>query len=236
MIMSDKNVLVTGANGGLGIPVVNQLLEEGWKVYAFIRTEKSEEEMRVHFPGKKGQHLFLLPGDVMRMDDIEKAVNTIKIPDALVHLAGGFKGAATYADQALPDFDYLFDLNVRSTFLWFKAILPVMKQHKKGAIVTIGAKPALHAGKENAVYAASKAALINMTLTAAEEGRKANVRANVIVPQVIRTKANKQWASSPEEIEKWTPPEDIAKAISWLISDQGASITGTVIPMFNQMR
>lgn len=233
--MADKKVLVTGARGGLGIPVVRRLLENNWKVYALLRTSKGMEEVRALFPGSGGENLFLISGDVTRPEDIEKALNEIKIPDALVHLAGGFKGGASVADYSFTDYDYLFDLNVRSAFLLMKTFLPVMKQNKKGAIVTIGAKPALDPGGENPVYAASKAALINLTLSAAEEGRKADVRANVIVPVIIRTKANEQWASSPKEIEKWTPPEDIAETISWLLSEKGASVTGTVIPMYHKL-
>lgn len=234
-MMADKKVLVTGANGGLGIPVVRKLLEENWHVYAMLRTSKSMEELRARFPGSEGKNLFLILGDVTRPEDIEKALSQIKMPDALVHLAGGFKGGASVADYDFNDYDYLFDLNSRSTFLLMKTFLPAMKQNKKGAIVTIGSKPALHPGGENPVYAASKAALINLTLSAAGEGREAGVRANVIIPAIIRTKANEQWASSPKEIEKWTPPEDIAETISWLISEKGTSVTGTVIPMYHKL-
>ncbi|MGH2644490.1 MAG: SDR family oxidoreductase, partial [Chitinophagaceae bacterium] len=95
---------------------------------------------------------------------------------------------------------------------------------------------ALHVIAENAVYAASKAALIHLTLAAAEEGRPFHVRANVIAPAVIRTEANAKWAASTKELEKWTSPEDIAKTISWLISENGESVTGTVIPMYHLIK
>src|SRR5699024_10894427 len=90
--MSDKKVFITGGSGGLGGPVVEQLLEEGWQVYALLRTAKSREEMRSRFPDKSGKRLILMAGDVLRQEDIEAALKEMKKPDALVHLAGGFKG------------------------------------------------------------------------------------------------------------------------------------------------
>ncbi|MGH2645819.1 MAG: SDR family NAD(P)-dependent oxidoreductase, partial [Chitinophagaceae bacterium] len=177
-----KNVLVTGADGGLGIPVVSKLLQDGWHVYAFLHNDQKAEAMRKKFPGQADSQLSFLTGDITDIQDIENAVKGIAEMNALVHLAGGFRGAATFADQDPNFFDQMFDLNVRSTFLLLRTVLPLMKENGSGAIVTIGAKPALHVIAENAVYAASKAALIHLTLAAAEEGRPFHVRANVIAP------------------------------------------------------
>lgn len=231
-----KNVLVTGADGGLGIPVVSQLLQDGWHVYALLHNDKKVEVMHNKFSAYSESQLSFLTGDITDMGDIENAVKEVGIPSSLVHLAGGFKGAATFADHDSNSFDQMFDLNTKSTFLLLKAVLPLMKEQGGGAIVTIGAKPALHVIAENAVYAASKAALIHLTLAAAEEGRPFRIRANVIAPAVIRTEANEKWATSTKELEKWTSPEDISKAISWLISEKGASVTGTIIPMYHLIK
>ncbi len=231
-----KNVLVTGADGGLGIPVVSQLLQDGWHVYAFLHNDEKVEAMRKKFPTNTESQLSFLTGDVTGMTDIENAVKEMGITNSLVHLAGGFKGAATFADHDPNLFDQMFDLNTRSTFLLLRTVLPLMKENEGGAIVTVGAKPALHVIAENAVYAASKAALIHLTLAAAEEGRLFHVRANVIAPAVIRTEANAEWAASTKELEKWTPPEDIAKTISWLISERGAAVTGTIIPIYHLIK
>lgn len=231
-----KNVLITGADGGLGIPVVSQLLDDGWHVFAFLHNDKKVDAMQKRFSGQTEKQLSFLTGDITDLQDIENAVKEMRSTDALVHLAGGFKGAATFSDHDPNVFDQMFDLNARSAFLMIRTVLPLMKEKQGGAIVTIGARPALHVTAENAVYAASKAALIHLTLSAAEEGRPCHVRANVIAPAVIRTEANAKWAASTKELEKWTSPEDIAQTISWLISDAGAAITGTVIPMYHLIK
>lgn len=231
-----KKVIVTGADGGLGIPVVSRLLADGWNVFAFLHNDMKAEAMRKRFADEADKQLFFLTGDITDIHDIENAIKVSGTPNSLVHLAGGFKGASTFADHDPNLFDQMFDLNVRSAFLLIRAVLPLMKEQGSGSIVTIGAKPALHIGSENAVYSASKAALINMTLSAAEEGRSFHVRANVIAPAVIRTEANAKWASSTKELEKWTPPEEIAQTISWLISEAASGVTGTIIPMFHLIR
>lgn len=231
-----KNVLVTGADGGLGIPVVSQLLQDGWHVHAFLHNDEKVDMMRKRFPEKTGTQLSFLTGDVTDLQDIENAVKGIGSVYALVHLAGGFRGAATFADSDINLFDQMFNLNTRSTFMLLRTVLPLLKEKGNGSIVTIGAKPALHAIAENAVYAASKAALIHLTLAAAEEGRPFHVRANVIAPAVIRTDANAKWAASTKEIDKWTSPEDIAETISWLISEEAAAVTGTIIPMYHLIK
>lgn len=231
-----KKVIVTGADGGLGIPVVTRLLADGWNVFAFLHNDMKADAMRKRFAGAADKQLLFLTGDVTDMNDVETAIKTVGTPDSLVHLAGGFRGAATFADHDSNAFDQMFDLNVRSTFLLIRTVLPLMKEQDSGSIVTIGAKTALHVIASDAAYAASKAALISLTLTAAEEGRQHHVRANVIAPAVIRTEENAKWASSAKELDKWTKPEDIAQTISWLISDAGAAITGTVIPMYHLIK
>lgn len=225
-------IILTGADGGLGIPVLTQLLKDGWPVSAVIRNPDKVTSLRARFPQPELQ---ILAADLTSEEGVRSVFSSISELQGVVHLAGGFTGAGTLADTASDTFDRMFNLNTRSAFLVLRAAMPLLKP-SGGAIVTIGAKPALHPSQENAIYAASKAALISLTLSVAEEGRADHVRANVIVPAVIRTQSNLAWASSPEEAEKWTPPEEIAAVISWLLSAQGASVTGTVIPLYHGMK
>lgn len=233
--MEHRNALVTGANGGLGVPVVRRLLDEGWTVYACLHQGRDGQQLLAAV-GTGVDHLHILEGDVTVPEDVKRLCAAADSWLALVHLAGGFHSAPTFADHAPDDFDRMIALNARSAFLLFKYFLPLMKQQGSGSMVTIGARSALHPATEHAAYVASKAALIALTLQAAEEGRRHGVRANVIAPAVIRTAANAQWASSDEEQARWTPPEDIGAAIAWLISPSSAFVTGTVIPMYHHLR
>jgi NAD(P)-dependent dehydrogenase (short-subunit alcohol dehydrogenase family) len=152
----------------------------------------------------------------------------------LVHLAGGYKAGNSITDYSNDDFTFLMDLNTRPTFLLLKHLLPKFKAQQAGSIVTIGAKPALHAVAANAVYTASKSAVIALTMAAAEEGRNVNVRANCIVPAALQTPGNLSWASK-EQFNTFTPLDDVADTILFLMSDQSRGVTGTIIPMYNKI-
>jgi 3-oxoacyl-[acyl-carrier protein] reductase len=229
-----KEVIVTGAGGGLGKHITKRLLEDKYRVHAPVQSANSEAELKNLFPEYDGKHLFISVVDVTKKAAVEKFIGKLTDITALVHLAGGFRGGKSIADYAEKDFDFLFDLHARATFHLICAVMPVFIKNNNGNIITIGAKPAVHPGAQNAVYAASKAAEISFTLTVAEEGRKNNIRANCIVPAVIKTPANEE--GTPEtEIAKWTPPEDIAEVISYLLSDAAKGVNGTVIPMYNKI-
>jgi NAD(P)-dependent dehydrogenase (short-subunit alcohol dehydrogenase family) len=226
-------ILLTGADGGLGVPVLARLLEDGFQVTAVIHNPDKISGLRERFPTPA---LRVLAADLTTEEGAASIFEGIEALRGVVHLAGGFQGTKTLTETSLETFERMIGLNTRATFLVIRSAMSLMKRLGSGAIVTVGARPALHPGQENAVYAASKAAVINLTLTAAEEGRSHHITANVLVPNVIRTAGNLAWASSPAEADKWTPPEDIASVISYLVSDQGAPVTGTVIPLYHGLK
>ncbi len=229
-------VFLTGGSGGLGLSVVGELLEKDWTIIAYIRSDRSKAVLEGAFPDAMKEQIRTIKGDVTKEQDVVEALHQAGEIDALVHLAGGFKGAKSVTEQSESDYQALFSLNALSAFLLLKNVLPLMKRQERGSIVMIGAKPALYPSGENAVYAASKAALTNLILSAAEEGRSQNVRANLIVPAIIDTPENRKWAGENTKSQHWTPPEDIARTISWLISEEGSAVTGTIVPMFNKIK
>lgn len=227
------HIILTGADGGLGVPVLTRLLEDGYQVTAVIHSPDKVSGLRERFPAAA---LRVLAADLTTEAGAAGIFEGAGALRGVVHLAGGFQAAKTLADTSLETFERMIALNTRATFLVIRSAMSLLKRLGSGAIVTVGARPAVHPGQENAVYAASKAAVINLTLTAAEEGRSRHVTANVLVPNVIRTAGNLAWASSPAEADKWTPPEDIASVISYLMSGEGAPVTGTVIPLYHGMK
>ncbi len=232
----NKNVFITGSSGGLGLPVVKELLEKECQVTTLVHSDSSEQRLREVFSTYSKVQLKIVKGNVLKEDDIVNALNRMESLDALVHLAGGFIGAKNISDSSADDFQSIMALNTTSSFLLLRHVLPKLEKRGGGSIVMIGAKPALYPNGQNAVYAASKAALTNLVLSAAEEGRSKNVRANVIVPAVIDTPENRKWAEESTPTEKWTSPSAIARTISWLISGEGSGVTGTILPMFNKIK
>ena len=227
------HVLLSGASGGLGRNVLDILLQEGHQVTALVHRTSSLRDMEQR--NLDASRLQFYEVDLSQAQDVDRLIQRMPLPDTLVHLAGGFRPHKNLGDSTLDDYDYLMNLNLKGAYLLVKALLGPMKQRGSGSIVAIGAKSVLHPGKEHALYAASKAALHSLILHAAEEGRPHGVRANLIVPQIIRTETNLKWSNRPGEADRWTPPEDIAQCISWLISQEAAGITGAVLPMYGQL-
>lgn len=208
--MSDLHVLVTGASGGLGSAVVEFLTSIGWDVTGWSQT------------------------DVDLTDDAATAlaVEQLRKPiHAIVHLAGGIVAGRTLDQSSSADFEMMVNLNLRTTFTVLRHALPLLST-TRGAVVTIGASAAIHPGSGKALYGATKAAVIALTLALAEESRSHGVRASCIVPHIIDTPANRVWGSE-EDRASWVTPNEIADAIARLI-DPLSSITGAVIPMYGR--
>lgn len=229
-----KRILLSGAHGGLGQVVLKHLMDRGWPVMALAGSKAGFEALKSGYPDLLGQQLRVLQADITREDEMKKILDSGAEFGGLVHLAGGFRGAKSIGDSTTADLDFLEGLHIRATFWLLKLLVPLFKQNREGVILTIGAKPALHPMGENALYAASKAAEIALTLAVAEEGRPYHIRANCIVPAIIRTPENEKWARDGEA-EKWTPPSSIAELIGFLLSEQGKGISGAVIPMYQDL-
>jgi NAD(P)-dependent dehydrogenase (short-subunit alcohol dehydrogenase family) len=221
-------VLITGATGGLGLHVTQHFIQQGWEVLATVLNEDAKSLFL------QWERCTAIQCDVTDPDSVEELSEQLpRALSAVVHLVGGIGGVADI-DQTNPDdFAMLWQLNTMSTYLLLRATVPILKNNA-GAFVAIGARTVLHPEPRKALYAATKAAVVHLVLTAAEEGRPYGMRANVIMPSIIRTPANLEWASDGQERD-WVDPEDIARCIYALCSDTGRGITGSVIPMYGKI-
>lgn len=232
--MENKTLIITGADGALGRVVAQKLLADGWSLHASVLDEKNGSMLANLFPEEINKSIFPHIADLSKEEDVKKLVDDSGNIFGLVHLAGGYKPGKSIADHSIEDFDFLMGLNVKPTFLLLKELVPLLKENNSGSIVVIGAKTAIHQTKGNAVYSASKSAAIAISLSVAEECRENNVRVNCILPATLQTKNNLSWATE-EEFKTFTPLEDVADMISFLMSDKSRGITGMAIPMYNKI-
>jgi NAD(P)-dependent dehydrogenase (short-subunit alcohol dehydrogenase family) len=156
------------------------------------------------------------------------ATRLIGTPDAVIATVGGVRSWKPIADTSLADFRDLFELNLQSFFLTAREAMRLMTG--PGSIISIGAESALHPTANKGAYVASKVGVMALTKTLAKEGRARGITANSIVPTVIRTAANEEWGA-PEDLPKWTSPEDIARMCLFLCSEHGRSVNGSWIEM-----
>jgi NAD(P)-dependent dehydrogenase (short-subunit alcohol dehydrogenase family) len=222
--MPERTALVTGGAGGLGRSVVDALLADDWRVVVPVRASTDLDER---------DGLSTIVADLSDPDDVARAARAAATGPplrALVNLVGAFAADQPVAITPLADFERLFELNLRPTYLVTQAVLPRLVAAGGGSIVCTSSSAALNPFAGGAGYAASKAAVIAFARAVAQEGRPNNVRCNAIVPTQIDTPANRE-AMPESEWHKLVPPEKIASVIAFLCSEKSAAITGGTIPV-----
>lgn len=221
-------VLITGASGGLGKHVVRAFASRRWQILATVLNEDERRQLGdVH-------DCVTFECDVTDPNAVAELARVL--PEnlhAVVHLVGGIRAGRLIEETSPDDFGFMWKLNALSTYLVMHATLPILKRNA-GAFVAVAAKTVLHVEPRKALYGAAKAAVAHLVLAAAEEGRAEGLRANVILPSIIRTDANLEWARPGEE-QSWVPPSDIADVIVFLCSDGGRGVTGCLIPMYGKL-
>lgn len=146
----------------------------------------------------------------------------------LVNLTGGWRGGDLVATSP-EDFRFVFDLNLTSAWLSCRSAVPRLRAGS--AIVTFGSRSAIVEGAGEAAYAVAKAAVVRMTQVLAEELKNDGIRVNAVLPAVVDTPANRE-SLSKEMIDKAIAPEEIAKIILFLTSEEAAAITGAALPVY----
>ena len=149
----------------------------------------------------------------------------------LLNTIGGWGGGKTVAQTPVKDWEWMLTLNLRSAFLMSRAVLPYMLEAGWGRIVHTASKTAATPRPKQAGYAVSKAGVITLTEVIAAEVKGMGVTANVLLPSIIDTPANRKMMSSADP-SRWVPPAHIAKTMRFLCSEAAGSINGDRIPIY----
>jgi NAD(P)-dependent dehydrogenase (short-subunit alcohol dehydrogenase family) len=220
--MHDKKVLVSGGFGILGRAVGEALREAGAQVALvdFAPTPDLPEGL----VGLGGIDLADAKGAEGAAARAGEALGGL---DGLVNCAGGFSWI-TNEEATADDWRRLFDLNLSTAANLSKAALPALKVSGRGAIVNIAAKGALTAAAGMGPYAASKAGVLKLTESLAEELKDQGVRVNAVLPSILDTPQNR--ADMPKaDPTRWVAPSDLAAVIVFLLSDAARAVTGAQV-------
>jgi len=211
--MEKRVALVTGASGALGAVVLRHLEGLGFLV---------EEPL---LPGKTRADLASETDVAALFERIERERGRL---DVLASIVGGFAYAAL-ADTDLETWERMMRLNATTAFLCARAAAPLMRRRRWGRIINVSSAPALNRGAPGmSAYSASKAAVMNLTESLAKELAADGITVNAIVPAIIDTAANRK--SMPKaDTSKWLKPEEIARVIGFLASEEAAIVTGSAI-------
>ena len=215
-------VIVTGASGGLGKAVVEAFLARGARVYGVDLAWKES-------PANANFHAVEV--NVLETADCERVAASAEPVDALVHLVGGFAGGKPVAETADDVWNRMLDLNLRAAINMFRAVLPCMTKAGRGRIVAVGSRAAVEPMANFGAYSVSKAALVTLVQTVALEVKGSGITANVVLPSVIDTAANRS-AMPKADPSKWVKPASIARLLVWLASDEARDVNGAAIPIY----
>lgn len=231
--MSGKIVLVAGGTGGLGRAVSLAFLESGAGVIVTYVVDGEFAELQ----SVAGSHSSRLLGRKVDVTD-EHAVSQLMDEivavhgklDVLVNAVGGYGGGMKLWESDAKLLDRMLTLNLRSGFALSRAAVKIMLKRSSGAIINIAAKAGLdHPGGIGA-YVASKAAAIAMMDSLAADLNGTGIRVNSVLPTIIDTEANRK-AMPEANFAAWTKPEEIARVILFLSSDDARAIHGAAIPV-----
>jgi NAD(P)-dependent dehydrogenase (short-subunit alcohol dehydrogenase family) len=231
---SGQVALVAGGTGGLGRAVSLAFLREGAKVIVTYRKQEELEALK-QTAGANGARLAGHATDVTDEASVSKLVAKILAQhgkmDALVNTVGGYASGVPLWDLETKVLDQMLALNLRSGYALSRAVVPAMLKRKRGAIVNIAAKAALDHPAGAAAYAASKAAALALLDSLAADLKGSGVRVNSVLPSIIDTQANRK-AMPKADFTTWPKPEDIARVILFLCSDDAKVIHGAAIPVY----
>jgi NAD(P)-dependent dehydrogenase (short-subunit alcohol dehydrogenase family) len=229
-----KIALVTGGTGGLGRAVALAFLRQDYKVAVTYRVREEWEALHSEAGDKKEN----LEGNSLDVTE-ETAVSALIANlvekhsrlDALVNTVGAYAGGIRLWEMDTNVFDRMLALNLRSGFVLCRATVPVMLRQGGGSIVNVAAKAAFDHASGASAYAASKAAAVAMVDSLAADLKGTGVRVNSIVPSIIDTGANRR-AMPKSDFAKWPKPEDIARVILFLCSEDARVVHGASIPVY----
>ena len=229
--LEGKKIIVTAAGQGIGKATAIAFHNEGASVTATDLNDKTLADLNKEFPNIKVQTL-----DSTDNNAILEFVKTLDKVDVLFN-AVGFVHHGTILDCEEKDWDFSFDVNIKSMYFMCKAILPLMVKQNGGSIINISSIASSLKGLPNRfVYGASKAAIIGLTKSIASDFVKQNIRCNSIAPGFIDTamtkKINEEFKNqlkSKIPLERFGSPQDIANCAAFLCSDLSNYITGETI-------
>ena len=233
--LEKKNIIVTGASGGIGNAIIKKLSEAGANILASGTRIEKLEELKKNFEGLK-----ILKFDISQSDKIEEFIE-----NATNKLGGSLDGIVNNAGitqdnlairMSLDEWQKVININLTSTFLMSKFAIKKMLKNKSGKIVNITSVVGHTGNLGQANYTASKAGIVAMSKSLAIEYAKKNININCIAPGFIKTAMTDKIDDKFKEViiskipsARLGEPDDIANAVLFLSSDESSYINGETL-------
>ncbi|WP_119269607.1 SDR family NAD(P)-dependent oxidoreductase [Taklimakanibacter deserti] len=233
-----KSAIVTGAGSGIGRAIAERLAQDGYGVLVNDLHGERAEETAASIKAKGGKAA-AKAGDVSREDDVAALVARARAALGEIGLLvnnAGHVHQATFAEITPAEFDRMFAVHVRGTFLMMRAVLPEMLKARDGVIINIASQLGQIGGVELVHYSGAKAAIIGMTKSLAREVSSQGVRVNAVAPGPINTPLvralSQDWQdrkAAQLPLGRFGEPEEIAAVVSFLASPAASLFVGQTL-------
>jgi NAD(P)-dependent dehydrogenase (short-subunit alcohol dehydrogenase family) len=230
-----RTVVVAGGTGALGGSVARAFLADGAR--AVVTSRRLEEIDELAAGVGKNPNLSGVMLDATSeaaagkfITDTESKFGSV---DALVITVGGYAGGKNLWEADLATYEQMLNLNLRAAFVMARAALPGMIKRNRGAILNIASRAAYGHSAGAALYSASKAGVLALFDSLAEEVKPYNINVNSVVPSIMDTPANRR-AMPKADFNMWPKTDDIAKVIVFLCSEDARVIHGAAIPVYGR--
>jgi len=233
--LKEKKALLTGASGGIGKAVARELIAAGARV---CLTGRNEEEL-LKLQNELGDNADIILAD---LSDHESIISLVKDAeenlggiDILVNNAGVTKDNI-FLRMSDDEWNEVVNINLNSTFRMTKAVIKGMVKRRYGRVINITSVIGVAGGAGQSNYSASKAAIVGMSKSLAQEVGSRSITVNCIAPGFIETNMTAGLSDARKEeilksivVKRLGLPEDISGAVSYLASDSASYITGQTI-------
>jgi len=245
MKLMGRVVLVTGAGRGIGKALAHGFAQEGADVVLAARTQEELEKSAIEIQ-RMGRRAVAIPTDISNHSSVENLVKRVLEGfgqiDILVNNAGRQPPIGPLIKNDPQEWTQTISINLFGTFLCIKAVLPNMIERKYGKIINFSGGGAASPRPNFSAYAVSKAGIVRLTETLAEEVKPFNIQVNAIAPGTINTrmldevlaagKTAGEVALSQAKKQKETGGDSLEKVVAlavFLASDESGSLTGKLI-------
>jgi NAD(P)-dependent dehydrogenase (short-subunit alcohol dehydrogenase family) len=233
--LKDKVAIITGGTGELGKAVMTLFLGQGAYVFS---TYIDDDELKGCMALLEEYKSMLAFGkaDVTKASHVSnvvaKTIEKFSRIDILVNIVGGF-ARSPVADTDEETWDRMMSMNLKSAFLCSNGVILHMIRQGRGSIVNIASRPALKGSPNLSAYGASKAGVLNLTQSMAEELKDHDINVNALIPGTMDTPGNRKGMPDAD-FTKWVATEDVAKVIAFLCSEDARAVSGAAIPVYGK--